>query len=127
MPKSKSVSNSKSNRLIGWLVSYAKDEKGTAHEIRAGRTIITSEDDQQSRIITIADADLSAPHLAMQASTKHSIMVQDIFSESGSFIVDGKSGAERAVSGPVELRHGDWIRVGATIRFQLCLIDGPNR
>ena len=112
------------SRLIGWLVSYADDSRGAAHEIRSGRSFISSDELPNTRIITIAERDISSPHLALNASPRHRVMVQDIFSESGSYLIRGRSGDEIAVRGPTEIEHGDWIRVGAHTRFQVCLIDG---
>ncbi|MBX7138894.1 MAG: hypothetical protein K1X83_13040 [Oligoflexia bacterium] len=122
------MNNSKqSSRLIGWLISYDLDALGKAYEIRAGRTLITSGNGDGRRTITISSSDLSAPHLAMNASAKHTLQVQDIFSEAGSFITRNGSSEEQPLSGPAEIKHGDWLRIGTKARFQLCLIDGPAR
>ena len=117
------VSPDSKTRLIGWLVSYAENAKGTAHEIRAGRTIISSADLPGERLILLAQKDLDTPHLALMASPSHRVVAQDIFSQQGSFVVKGRNGAEQAISGPTEIEHGDWIRLGSKTRFQVCLID----
>jgi hypothetical protein len=115
------------NRLIGWLVSYESDELGTAHEIRAGRTLISANGGSGPRIVTIAQDDISEPHLAINADASHEVLIQDIFSEAGSFLTKTDSKEETAVEGPISVSHGDWLRVGSTTRFQVCLIDGPQR
>lgn len=116
-----------SNRLVGWLVSYSADELGAAHEIRSGRSFISSQESGPDRVMAVVDSTVSAPHLALKATPKHRVMVQDIFSDHGSYIVRGDSQKEYPITGPTEIKHGDWIRVGQKIRFQVCLIDGPTR
>lgn len=123
----------KPQRLVGWLVSYALDERGKAFELRAGRYLISrqgllSKDGQHAeRTITLEKGDISTPHLAMHASGKHALLVQDIFSEAGSYLTKAGGGQEERISGPTRLEHGDWIRIGSSTRFQVCLIDGTGR
>lgn len=115
------------NRLIGWLVSYEEDEFGSAHEIRLGRTLISAENGIQARCITIPNGELSSPHSAVNATAKHRVFIQDIFSEQGTYVTRSSKEESESVEGPVELRHGDWLKFGEGHRFQLCLIDRPNR
>jgi len=117
----------KTSRLVGWLVSYQMDEMGKAFEIRAGRTLISSENGGKARTITLEASGVSSPHLALSASQKHTIMVQDIFSDQGSFLKKASSDDEKRISGPIQLEHGDWVRIGEKSRFQLCLIEGSAR
>ena len=113
-------------RLVGWLVSYALNEMGYYYEIRSGRSLITSERAESIRLLTLEEDSVSAPHAALRATPKHKVMIQDIFSESGTYITktDNK---EIPINGPMKLEHGDWIRVGKNSRFQVCLIDGPSK
>ncbi len=117
---------SSGNRLVGWLVSYEMDKMGKAFEIRAGRTLISAENGK-GRFITVADTQLSSPHMAISASQKHRVLVQDIFSDDGSFLTRSDADKESPINSPIEVGHGDWIRVGAKTRFQVCLIDMPAR
>jgi len=119
--------SSNGGRLVGWLVSYADDDLGTAHEIRSGRTLISNDDIGDSRVITVSDRSISTPHSALSASQKHRITIQDIFSESGTYLQRGEDKSEEKLNGPTEIDHGDWIRFGAADRYQLCLIDNPKR
>jgi hypothetical protein len=116
-----------SNRLVGWLVSFAKDANGAAYEIRAGRSLLSGSKQADQRIIYVDEPSVSGPHAALSASTRHRLMVQDIFSQSGTYLTRSNSDKELPVSGPIEIEHGDWLRVGETARFQVCLIDGPRR
>lgn len=115
------------SRLVGWLVSYASEARGAFFEIRAGRSIISSEKASSERCIMVQEDSISAPHCAMSASTRHTVVLQDIFSENGTWIVKSGSKDEKPINGPVEIEHGDWIRIGDNTRFQVCLIDGPGR
>lgn len=115
------------NRLVGWLVSYALDSKGRAYEIRSGRSFITANELPGQRGVTLADGTIECAHLALSASQRHKVMIQDIFSDSGTFVTKAGSPKETRVAGPMELEHGDWVRIGEKTRFQVCLIDGSAR
>lgn len=121
-----SARKSNANRLVGWLVSYQSDEMGTAHEIRSGRTLIGADSSGGDRAIKIKDTTVSSPHSALHASRAHEILVQDVFSDAGTYVCRSDSQHEQSVSGPIELQHGDWLRIGDSIRFQLCLIEGTR-
>lgn len=118
------MNRSNINKIVGWLVSYEMDKLGKAFEIRTGRTIISGEGGDGTHRIVVDREDISEPHLALKATPKHTVLIQDIFSESGSWICRGEAGEEKPVNGMVELRHGDWLRVGARTRMQLCLVEG---
>ena len=115
------------NRLIGWLVSYQNDKLGQSIELRAGRTMVSSAEAGSDHCITLQADSISNPHLALSASAQHNISVQDIFSEAGSYIRRASDNEECQLSGPTDLQHGDWLRIGNSIKFQVCLIDGPGR
>ena len=115
-------------RLVGWLVSYALDEKGKSYEIRAGRHLVSSQGlSGDTEVIEVSGRGIAAPHLALSATTKHTLLVQDIFTDQGSFIIKSGSDKERRIGGPTPVEHGDWIRIGDNTRFQVCLIDGGGR
>ena len=115
----------KDNRLLGWLVSYGLDAKGAAFEIRAGRSLITAEKSGDKHTIAVREETISTPHAAINAvSRDHVVLLQDIFSDYGTFITRAGEREEIPVEGPVALEHGDWVRIGETVRFQVCLIDG---
>lgn len=119
--------SAKSSRLVGWLVSYGTDNRGQSFEIRSGRTFISSAQFPQDKLIMLANETVCAPHCALLASSRHKITLQDIFSKNGSFLTKAGSQEEVAVKGPIELGHGDWVRVGKDLRFQLCLIENAGR
>jgi len=116
------------HRIVGWLVSYGLEPRGASFELRSGRLLITRTNGSKRDTVTIADPALSSPHAAILADGgQRTLTIQDIFSESGTFITRSGSSEEVRVSGPMELRHGDWIRIGTTVRLQVCLIHGSGR
>lgn len=115
-----------SSRLIGWLVSYALDKRGAAFEIRSGRTFVGTHHLNDERVITLNEESINSAHLVLNASARHRVMIQDIFSDNGTYLRRASDGAEEEIQGPIELRHGDWIRIGKKTRLQVCLIDASR-
>lgn len=127
------------SRLVGWLISYGLDSQGASYEIRAGRLFVSSGpaigsaavagSPSEGGVLTISVSEntVSSPHLAVSASSKHQVLIQDIFSEHGSYLTKAGSDKEQKVSGPTALSHGDWLRIGERTRFQVCLIDTGKR
>lgn len=111
-------------RLVGWLISYGLDESGFTFEIREGRSFISSEPGKDKFTLCINDTSISSPHLVIGVNKRNKILVQDIFSQHGSYITRAESDSEVSIDGTVELQHGDWLRIGEKTRFQVCLIDG---
>lgn len=115
------------NRLVGWLVSYDGNDLGVFHELRAGRYILGSDKSNDKRMITLSEGTISGPHLALHAGANEKLTLQDIFSEHGTYVTKAGTKNEMPVKGPLELGHGDWIRIGRKIKFQVCLIHGGSK
>jgi hypothetical protein len=115
------------NVLVGWLVSYALDPYGAVFELRSGRTFVGADGGVSDRSIELDDSTISSPHLALNASPEHKVMIQDIFSDFGTFIKRSNTNEEVRVSGPMSIQHGDWIRIGGNVRVQVCLLDGARK
>src|SRR5438105_1464880 len=103
------TSSAEGNRLVGWLVSYGVDTQGAPYEVRSGRTLITADADTGKKSILVTDSAISSPHAAVRASSKHKVLVQDIFSENGTFLMRSGSSEETPITGPMGMDHGDWI------------------
>ena len=125
--KSASQTEKRRGRLVGWLISYGLNDQGVAYEVRSGRTFLGSQDDTGNPTIVVAESSIDTPHLAIKANQKHRVLVQDVFSRSGTFIQRGDSDQEERLEGPIELGHGDWLRIGSSTRFQFCLIQVSGR
>ncbi len=119
--------NKKNNRLVGWLVSYQNAERGSYYELREGRSFVGSGIIQGERIISMDSKEFSTAHAVLNASPEHRVMIQDIFSQSGTFVSKSGHSDEVPANGPIELSHGDWIRLGNNLKFQVCLIDGCSK
>ncbi len=116
-----------SNSLIGWLVTYVGNDRGSYYELRGGRSFISSGIIQGERLMNLDAKEVGVAHALLNASTEHQVMLQDLFSSNGTFVTRSGSGDETAVSGPTELGHGDWVRFGENVKFQLCLIHGNSK
>lgn len=123
----KAPSHQKKGRLVGWLVSYGLSDSGKSYEIRSGRSFIGSSDEGISRAITVNESSIDSPHLAIKASQKHRVHILDVFSRAGSFVRRGDSDSETKIDGSTEVGHGDWIRIGNSVRFQVCLVESNGR
>jgi len=124
-PANKSAPN-REKKLIGWLVSFGLDDAGKYFELRSGRTLISAKNGNDTNTITLAETSVSAPHMALSASSSHKLLIQDIFSRHGTFITRSDEEEETRLNGPTPVEHGDWIRIGQNTRFQVCLIDGTS-
>jgi FHA domain len=116
----------KGTRLIGWFISYDHNSDGQAYEIREGRCFLGNAPLHGSRTTVIEDSSIGSPHAVMAASRDHTVFLQDVFSPDGTYIQRSGDTREQRIDGPVMLQHGDWVQFGKTLRFQVCLIDGPR-
>ena len=114
-------------KLIGWLVSYQNNDRGCYYELRSGKVFVGGGVIEGERVISLDNKEFSTPHAVLSASTDHTLVVQDVFSDSGTFFRRSGTADEIEVHGPVSLEHGDWIRFGDTLRFQVCIADGGSR
>ncbi len=100
-----------SKQLLGWLVSFKKDESGNAVELREGRFFITSSRVRDTDMV-IPDAAISIPHCLLKVNAGSGVQIQDLMSENGTFIkLVGQREFEK-VTVPTNINHGDWVRFG---------------
>lgn len=112
----------KKSRILGFLISFDKDEHGEILEVREGRSIVSSKLVEQSDILLVDDDSVSNPHAVIKADKKGNIMLLDQLSESGSAVIRAGTAAEiDAVGTAIELRQGDIIRFGARY-FIFCAV-----
>lgn len=111
--------------LVGWLVSYAGDRRGTAIELRSGKFFVGRQRLRGSDLV-LADESISTPHCLVNAVAGEGLMIQDLMSERGTAV--RKSGSQNFVncSEPVKLQHGDWLRFG-NYEVMVCLIPSQHR
>lgn len=112
----------KKARILGFLISFDKDEHGEILEVREGRSIITSKFVDQSDILLIEDDSVSNPHAVIKADKKGNIMLLDQLSETGSSVIrSGQPKEIDAIGTPVDLKQGDIIRFGSRY-FIFCAV-----
>lgn len=97
-------------RLFGWLVSFDKPE-GNAIELREGKFFITGSQLKKHDLV-ISGKNLSTPHVMVSISRDQGFRVQDLMSESGTFVRRRSSQSYEREEGVVTLDHGDWVKFG---------------
>ena len=102
-----------SSRIVGFLVSFDKEEVGEVFEVRVGRWLVTSKPSDQDSIILIEDNSISPLHAVIKVSVSGEIQVMDQLSDNGSSVLKINSNSELDASeAPVRLQHGDLVRFG---------------
>ena len=116
---------SSNQQLIGWLLSFKKDNCGNAVEIREGRFFVTNSKVRETDLV-ISDGSLSVPHCLMKADRDLGIQVQDLMSENGTYIRKEHSGEFEPVTTPTTAEHGDWLRFG-DYEVMVCVVPSEGR
>lgn len=114
-----------SGRLIGWLVSF--DDGEQVFELRSGTIFIGSDKRSQLNHRTVKGEGIEPLHIVLKAQTNHVLLIQDLFTQAGSFVKRPVLEDEVRINKTTELHHGDWLRLGNSKKFQVCLIDGPSK
>lgn len=97
-------------RLFGWLVSFESPD-GRAIELREGKFFVTGTSIRGTDLV-VEDPSISTPHALMSVSADNGLMIQDLMSDRGVFVRSGDRGQYQREDGPIEVRHGDWVRFG---------------
>lgn len=117
LDKKRQESEKKSNKLLGWFVSYQNNNHGTYYEIREGRAFFGGGTIQGERLISLNSKQFQTVHAVLQASPAAGVMIQDVFSTSGTFVSRGGSSDEQPVTSPTELGHGDWVQLAILFAY----------
>ena len=89
-PAEPAVAQKANTKLYGFLVNY-DDPNGTAIEIREGKFFVTASSLKDNDLV-INHPSISTPHALFNAVEGKPLMVQDLVSEEGVFVITGKSG-----------------------------------
>lgn len=118
------ASRAEEGGLVGWFVNYAEDGNGVATEIRSGRFFICGEKLKDSDLVIEHDS-VSTPHCVVKASPVDGLRVQDLLSESGTYV--RKYGEDKffQYTDSVTVSHGDWLRFGEH-EVMVCLVALPK-
>ena len=113
---------SKESPVLGFLVSYDKDENGQVFELRGGRLIVTSETSAGGSFLLLSDESISPMHAILKAGTNGEVQVLDQLSENGTEIKSHESGKTESLSGDKGIvKHGDIVSFGDR-SFHICLV-----
>jgi len=111
-------------KIIGFLISYDKDENGEVFHIRKGRKLITSRPTEHGQYMLIEHPSVSPLHAIIRTTKDNKIQIMDQLSEHGTAITRLGSNEEVEVAGGLEtVENGDILRIGE-IRFLVFLL--PN-
>lgn len=113
---------SERGKVLGFLVSYDEDEKGSYFPLQAGRMIITSEANGTGDHFLVADKSVSPMHAIIRVSGDGKIQVLDQLSENGTRI-QREHEEDLELSGDKgELRQGDIVSFGER-KYHVCLVQ----
>lgn len=111
----------KETPVVGFLVSYDRDENGEVFVLRSGRIMISSQSGEANTLV-VHDDSVSPMHAIMRITTEGEIQVLDQLSEFGTRILRKGGGEEEQLSGEkTSVGHGDVIRFGNR-SFHVCTV-----
>ena len=122
-----SIWNRGNSKIVGFLISYDKEENGEVLPIRSGRWLITSRPTDHGEFILIDDETVSPLHAILRATKEGKMQVLDQLSEHGTGVYRAGEEDEIEVAGGLEdLDHGDTVRFGDRY-FLICLVPESMR
>ncbi|MDD2941458.1 MAG: FHA domain-containing protein [bacterium] len=114
---------SSDGELVGWLVSYERDSRGIATELRTGRFMVTQER-LRSTDMLINHSSVSTPHCMLKAVAGRGIEIGDLMSENGTYVKKAGEQSYTRHSDPVVVTSGDSVKFGS-YEVLICLV--PSR
>lgn len=112
--------------LVGFLVSFDKNENGEVYELRSGRLIISSEPASGWSYLVVEDNSVSPMHAILRIDASGVVQVLDQLSEFGTRIKRFGSHEEEQISGEKStIEHGDVIKFGERT-FHVCILALNN-
>lgn len=112
----------KKGPVIGFLVSFDRDENGEVFPLRTGRLIVTSEASSTGNFLIVTDGTVSPMHAILRMTPTGEIQVLDQLSEHGTQIKRFGGDEMQELSGDKgTLEHGDLIYFGER-KFYVCVL-----
>jgi hypothetical protein len=113
------------SKIIGFMVSFDKDENGEVFEIGAGRWLLTSRPTDHGEFILINDESISPLHAIIRATSEGKVQVLDQLSEFGTGVTKAGEDEEVEVAGSmIAVGHGDTVRFGKRV-FTIVMVPVP--
>jgi hypothetical protein len=112
--------------LVGFLVSYDLDPKGSYVELRQGRLMVSNQREDSGSCLVILGESVSPMHAIMRVAAGGAVQVLDQLSESGTRVRHSGRGEEEFLSGEKSsLSHGDIVFFGDR-KFHVLLVVGEG-
>ena len=112
----------KKSPIVGFLVSYDKDQNGEVFDLRSGRLIVTCEPAANSDYLLIQEGGVSPLHAIIRISATGELQVLDQLSEHGTRVTKFGADSTDELSGDkAALEHGDTIQFGERT-FHVCIV-----
>ncbi len=108
--------------LVGFLVSYDHNPKGSYVELRTGRLIVSNQKEESGSCLMIPHESISPMHAIMRVAAGGVLQVLDQLSESGTRVLHAGTNNEAFLSGEkANVGHGDILFFGDR-KFHVCLV-----
>ncbi|OVE80337.1 hypothetical protein BVY02_00480 [bacterium J17] len=112
-PTPRATQKPRTSKIIGFMVSFDKEENGEVFEICAGRWLLTSRPTDHGEFILINDETISPLHAIIRATSEGKVQVLDQLSEFGTGVTKQGEDEEVEVAGSmISVEHGDIVRFG---------------
>lgn len=106
-------------QLVGWLVNYSTNVMGNSFELRIGRRFVGRQMLRQDDLI-IQDSAVSTPHALLHVDGQQ-VVIQDLMSESGTYVKSQGSLDFIKIEASTRLLHGDILKLG-NYELIVCLV-----
>lgn len=112
----------KKGPIVGFLVSFDRDDNGEVFPLRTGRLIVTSEASTNGNFLIVADQTVSPMHAILRMSASGEVQVLDQLSEHGTRVIRFGGRGEDELSGDKgNIEHGDVVCFGER-KFHVCIL-----
>jgi len=112
--------------LVGFLVTYDLDPRGTYVELRQGRLMVSNQREESGSCLVVRGESVSPMHAIMRVASGGVVQVLDQLSESGTRVRHSGHGEEEFLSGEKSsLSHGDIVFFGDR-KFHVLLVVGEG-
>lgn len=112
--------------LVGFLVTYDHDPKGSYVELRQGRLMVSNQREESGSCLVVIGESVSPMHAIMRVAPGGHVQVLDQLSESGTRVRHAGHSEEEFLSGEKSsLSHGDIVFFGDR-KFHVLLVVGES-
>lgn len=112
--------------LVGFLVTYDHDPKGTYVELRQGRLMVSNQREESGSCLVVLGEAISPMHAIMRVASGGLVQVLDQLSEAGTRVRHMGQPEEEFLSGEKStLSHGDMVFFGDR-KFHVLLVVGEE-